>query len=617
MAGKIPEETLDRIKHSVNIVDVIHDYVQLSKQGKNYFGLCPFHGEKTPSFSVSPDKQIYHCFGCGAGGNVFTFLMEIENISFQEAAVQLAERAGIKLNVDITAEPVQALPKDHELMMSAHELLAKFYHHLLINTKEGQNALEYLFSRGFTKDQIEKFQIGWSPTGWNVATLFLKRRGFPISLMEKAGLVIRHEGKGDYYDRFRDRIMFPLHDSKGRVVAFSGRSLRDLQPKYLNSPETPIFHKSRLLYNLNRSRNSIRKKRQLILFEGFADCIAADRAGIDNGVSTMGTSLTEDHVHIIRRLTDEVLICYDGDSAGVEAAFRAGNLLEEAGCRVKVSVIPDDLDPDDYIQTYGGDKFRLDVIEASMTYMAFKMQYYKRGKNLQKEDEKLQYIDEILKEITKLSKAVERDYYMRQLAEEFSISLDALKWQQRQIYYAEKRNLPPSRPNWAGRISEKPSTGKIYPAYITAERRLIAYMLQDPELAYQIHEKLAGETFNLDEHQAIFTYLLGYYEEGKHPDASAFINFLPDPNLRKTVTEIEMMNVNMDVSDEEINDYINEVLNHQKMLKIKAKMEESKRAEQQHDYKKAAAIAMEVMQLRKMLKRKGSFKDVGRRGTNG
>jgi DNA primase len=607
MAGKIPEETLDRIKHSVDIVDVIQDYVQLSKQGKNYFGLCPFHGENTPSFSVSPDKQIYHCFGCGAGGNVFTFLMEIENISFQEAVAKLAERAGVQLNLDITAKPVQALPKDHELMMSAHELLAKFYHHLLINTKEGQNALEYLFSRGFTKEQLEKFQIGWSPTGWNVAALFLKRRGFPIQLMEKAGLVIRHDGKGEYYDRFRDRIMFPLHDSKGRIVAFSGRSVGNQQPKYLNSPETPIFHKSKTLYNLNRSRKAIRKKRQLILFEGFADCIAADRAGVDNSTSTMGTSLTDDHVHIIRRLTDEVLICYDGDSAGIEAAFRAGSLLEEAGCRVKVSIIPDNLDPDDYIQTYGTEKFRLNVIEAGMTYMAFKMLYYKRGKNLQKEDDKLQYIDEILKEITKLPKAVERDYYMRQLAEEFSISLDALKWQQRQIYFAEKRNLPPSRQPRISRISEMPAAEKIYPAYITAERRLIAHMLQDAEIAFQVHEKLAGETFNLDDHQAIFTYLLGYYEDGNQPDSSSFVNFLPDPNLRKIVTEIEMMNVNMDVSDKEINDYINEVLNHQKLLKIKAKMEESKKAEQEHDYKKAAAIAMEVMQLRRSLKMKGSF----------
>lgn len=603
MTGRIPEETIQQIKQSLDITDVIGEYVQLKKQGRNFFGLCPFHQENSPSFSVSPDKQIYHCFGCGAGGNIFSFLTEVENISFQEAVSKLAERAGVTVEVpsfggDGKKQP--AISEEKEQMLKAHELLAKFYHHLLMNTAEGQEALDYLEERGFSASDLETFQIGWSLPNWEFTTRFLEKRGFPLEWMEKAGLIIRKEDSGSYFDRFRGRIMFPLYDEKGSVVAFSGRSLHDEKPKYLNSPETPIFNKSRLLYNLHQARPAIRKQHRAILFEGFADVIAAARAGVETGIATMGTSLTEAHIQQIKRLANEVIICYDGDLAGMNAAFRASELLISSGCEVRIASVPDRMDPDDYIRRHGGEKFLHHVIETARTQMAFKMEYYKQGKNLQDEGQKLQYIEEVVTEIAKLKKAVERDYYLRQIAEQFSLSLEALKQQEKQVFFKERKKQHQHAPApQATSVYQAPN--KLYPAFQTAERRLIAYMLKSDDVAYKVKELLGGNTFNLDEHQAIFTYLLGFYEGGHEPDASAFITFLPNDTLRRLVSDIEMMMISKVASDEEIHDCIQQIFKHRKVLEIKVKKQQQISAEKAKDYLAAAKIAKEIMELKKEL----------------
>jgi DNA primase len=598
MAERIEEEKLNEIRQSVDIVELISDYVQLKKQGRNYFGLCPFHGENTPSFSVSPDKQIYHCFGCGAGGNIFSFLMEIEGLSFQEAALKLAEKANIVLELPSgSLSKETSMPADFQQMIAAHELLRKFYHHLLVNTKDGQHALEYLLNRGFTQESIEKFQIGYALNSWDFVFKFLTKRQFDPLLLEKAGLIIKRERDGSYFDRFRDRIMFPIFDQKGKTIAFSGRTLGAGEPKYLNSPETAIFNKSKILYNFHMARPNIRKLQQVILFEGFADCIAADRAGIENGVATMGTALTEEHIALIRRNTQSVTICYDSDSAGIEAASRAARLLSDSGCQIRISLMPDELDPDEYIRKFGGERFHTEVIDSSLTLTSFRLLYLRRGKNLQNEGDRLKYIEEVLKEISMLDKAVERDLYLRQISNEFSISLEALKEQQEQIVLTNKRNRKEKKPS----IFALRPVEQLRPAYYNAERRLISYMMRDPNIAYRVQEMLNGYPFNVDEHQAIITYLLGYYEKGLEPEPSHFMNYLEDDKLKRIVANIEMMSVKEDLTEQELSDYIKQVLNHQKMLKIKEKEAEEKEAERQKDYKKAAAIAMEIIQLRKSL----------------
>jgi DNA primase len=292
MGNRIPDELIEKIQRTSDIVDVISEYVQLKKQGRNYFGLCPFHGEKSPSFSVSADKQIFHCFGCGAGGNVFSFLMQHEGYTFIEAAQHLADKENIELPTLAPSEKTTSVSKDTEKMIAAHELLKKFYHHLLVNTKEGQHAFDYLLNRGFTKEVIDEFEIGYALDSWDFIAKFLVKRGYDASLMEEAGLLVKKNNSDDYFDRFRNRIMFPIMDHQGMTIAFSGRVLGDEKPKYLNSPETKIFNKSKLLYNFHRARVHIRKNQQVILFEGFSDVISSTRSGVEQAIATMGTSLT-------------------------------------------------------------------------------------------------------------------------------------------------------------------------------------------------------------------------------------------------------------------------------------------------------------------------------------
>ena len=598
--SRLSEEQLNMIRNAVDIVDVINDYVQLKKQGRNYFGLCPFHGENTPSFSVAPDKQIFHCFGCGAGGNVFTFLMDIEGYSFLEAAKELAERGKVPLEIATVDKPRNPQSEAEKKMVEAHGLLMKFYHHLLLNTKEGEPALQYLLDRGFTKESIERFSIGYSLNSWDFVLKFLTKRGFEEELLERAGILVRRSDDQKSFDRFRNRIMFPIKNHSGDVVAFSGRALDGDEPKYLNSPETPIFNKSKLLYNFHQARPSIRKKEQAVLFEGFADTISAFEAGVENGLATMGTSLTDEHLQVLKRNCSEVVLCYDSDKPGLEAANRTADMILEAGLSVKVAVMPDGMDPDEYIKKYGSENFLQDVINDNLTYLAFKMRFLRKGRNLNNEGERISYIEDILKEISKLPNAVEREHYLRQLSSEFSLSLETLMEQQKKLFFSEKKkgNVP--------RQHEQPSGGivlqyerKLQPAYMNAELRLIAHMLQDRETAFKIKHLLGDNPFNIDEHQAIATYLYGYYEESEEPDISLFLSYIPDPLLRKVVTQIQMMSVSPEPSDQELKDYVSVVLKHQKLLKLKDKEAEKIEAERMGNHIEAARIALEILTLKK------------------
>lgn len=599
---RLSEEQLNTIRSAVDIVDVINEYVQLKKQGRNYFGLCPFHGENTPSFSVAPDKQIFHCFGCGAGGNVFTFLMDIEGYSFLEAAKELADKGNIPLQI-VTNESSNEnqQPTASKKMIEAHELLTKFYHHLLLNTKEGETALQYLLDRGLTRESIERFSIGYALNSWDFVTNFLIKRGFDEDLLNQAGIIVKREDDQKTFDRFRNRIMFPIKNHQGDVVAFSGRALGNDEPKYLNSPETPIFNKSKVLFNFHRARPSIRKKEQAILFEGFADTISAFEAGVENGLATMGTSLTDEHLQILKRNCEEVLVCYDSDNPGLDAANRAADMILQAGLNVKVAIMPDGLDPDDYIKKYGSKSFMQEVIGDNLTYLAFKMRYLRKGRNLNNEGDRISYIEEVLKEIIKLPNAVEREHYLRQISSEFSISLDALLAQQKSLFFTEKKrgNLPQTnfREPTGGMVLQYEQ--KLKPAYISAELRLIAHMMQSKETALKIKALLGDTALNIDEHQAVITYLYGYYEESEQPDLSLFLSYIPDQQLRKIVSQIQMMSVSPEPSDQELKDYIGVVLKQQKMLKLKEKEADKAEAIRLGDHIKAAKIASEIIQLKK------------------
>lgn len=600
MNPRIQEEKIEEVRKSVDIVDVISEHVQLKKQGRNLIGLCPFHGEKTPSFSVSPDKQLYHCFGCGAGGNVFSFVMEIEGLSFVEAVVHLAKRSNVHLP-EISTEKSNKKNDRTEIWHRAHELAAKLYQHVLLNMDEGLEAREYLRHRGFTTEMIDRFQIGYAPDSWDFLTSFLEKRKFPLEEMVNCGLLSLREFDQKPFDRFRDRIMFPIWDGKGNIIAFGGRVIKQGNPKYLNSPESSLFNKSETLYFFHKARPNIRKKNSVVLFEGYVDVISAHRAGIDNGVATLGTALTEIQAKMLKRNTDHVVLCYDSDDAGQQATLKNAMILSDAGLNIRVANLPDGMDPDEYIQKYGPERFNQDVIGQSLTLMAFKFQFFRRGKNLQDEGQRIEYIRTILFEVSKLQSAVERDHYLRQLADEFSLSLEALKQEQVQIYKRQKKNVKHKHIEAVETSSFKKLPTKLQPAHVNAERILIAHMLQNDGVAEQVQKRL-GATFNIDEYQAIAAHLYSYYNEGFEPDPSFFIERLEDENLKRIATELAMMTINDELLDEELDDYVTVIMNYPKQLEIEKLTLERKKAEDAKDFLEAAKIGMEIIKMQQSLK---------------
>ncbi|MDA2039097.1 DNA primase [Bacillus cereus] len=563
MGNRIPEEVVEQIRTSSDIVEVIGEYVQLRKQGRNYFGLCPFHGENSPSFSVSSDKQIFHCFGCGEGGNVFSFLMKMEGLAFTEAVQKLGERNGIAVAEYTSGQGQQEdISDDTVIMQQAHELLKKYYHHLLVNTEEGNEALSYLLKRGITKEMIEKFEIGYASPAWDAATKILQKRGLSLSSMEQAGLLIRSEKDGSHYDRFRGRVMFPIYTLQGKVIAFSGRALGDDTPKYLNSPETPIFHKSKLLYNFHQARPFIRKRGQVVLFEGYADVLAAVKSGVEEAVATMGTALTEEQAKLLRRNVETVVLCYDGDKAGREATMKAGQLLLQVGCQVKVTSLPDKLDPDEYVQQYGTTAFE-NLVKSSISFVGFKINYLRLGKNLQDESGKEEYVKSVLKELSLLQDAMQAESYLKSLSQEFSYSMETLLHQLHQ--YRKEQKVQQKQVKQVSKSSQIVQTKPKLTGFERAEREIIYHMLQSPEVAVRMESHI--EDFHTEEHKGILYELYAYYEKGNEPSVGTFLSWLSDEKLKNIITDISTDEfINPEYTEEVLQGHLETLRRHQEKL---------------------------------------------------
>ncbi|WP_053219141.1 DNA primase [Virgibacillus senegalensis] len=603
MSGQIPEETIEEIRKANDIVDIVGEYVQLKKQGSNYFGLCPFHGEKTPSFSVTQDKQIFHCFGCQKGGNVVTFVMEMEGFSFYEALKHLAEKSGHSLPDSYQpAGQSEKVSPENQSVLHAYEWLTKLYHHLLRHTKEGKAGYQYLIDRGFTDEVIDTFQLGFSPNSKEFIVQFLEKKGFHPQTMVKAGLLAMNDQQ-EVSDRFRGRVIFPIRNHLGKTVGFGGRSINNLEPKYLNSPESELFHKGKLLYNFDLARSNIRKREEAVLFEGYADVISAYTAGVTNGVATLGTAITEAQAKLLRRYVDTVVICYDADSAGIQASYKAAKILKKAGCTVKVANMPNGMDPDEFIQQNGAERFRKEVVDVSDTYMSFLMRYLKKDYNLNLEGDRIQYVESVLDEVALIERPVEREHYLKELANEFELSMDTLSQEiaarRQKIGHKQDKMVQKSNTSMAtATYSQK----KLLPAYHNAEKQLIAYMLNNPSIAEKVKDELGG-SFNVEQHQVIVTYLYAYYEEGNGADVSQFLERLPDPSIQSSVVQIAMMPIHQDISDREINDYIRLIrVEHSDEATIKTLKAEQKLAEKQNDPVKAAQIAMQILEIRKQMK---------------
>ncbi len=599
--SKIPEQTIEEIRSKTDIVDLIGEHVRLTKRGKNWFGLCPFHGESTPSFSVSEDKQLFHCFGCGASGNAITFVMDISNLPFTEAVVQLAHRLDIPIDASVEMGSRTETNAAHKQMYEAHAFAANFYNHLLLNTVEGEKAYEYLQQRGFTRETIEKYGIGFALDDWEALTTLLKRQNFDLSEMAQAGLVIERDSGTGFFDRFRGRIMFPLYDDQGTIVGFSGRVLEknDKEAKYLNSPETPIFQKSKLLYNFHRARLNARKTGTVILFEGFMDTLSADRNGIENTVALMGTSLSDTQLVKLKRITNDLIICCDGDSPGWEAAKRFANLAMQKGFSLKIAILPGKLDPDDYISEYGAEAFTDKIIGNPHSYMSFMMAYAKRSKNLSHENDVLQYIHEVMEELAPLLTPVEKDIMLRHLSSDTGVSIEALE---QQFAKAAGKAVSQGR---SGSFSEpapppmpRPSK-KVLSATERAERLLLGHIVNDGSLFDTVRQH--ENVFVHDEYATLYIRLAGFYEQHGTPDFHRFAEMIEERELRRLVLEAASAERDPEHAGQEVEDCVRHLKKHRIQQLIEQKMHESKDAEKMNDHPAALELAREIIQLRKSL----------------
>ena len=408
---RVPEETIERIRNTADIYDVVAQYVDLKKRGRNFFGLCPFHSEKTPSFSVAPDKQIYHCFGCGAGGNVFSFIIEHEKVSFIEAVQQLGQKYGIQ--VDYQSGPSN---KIFSSLYKVHDLAVKLYHNTLYSEK-GKAALDYLYNRGLNDNTIKTYQIGFAPDSWDTLTNTIKSLSFNDDVYDKTGLFIKTD-RG-WRDRFRSRIMFPIFHQSGKPIAFGGRIFNHDDPaKYLNSPETPLYRKSEVFYGLHKTRDSIRKFSTAVLVEGYTDFLQLVQLGIPNVVALSGTALGINHASQIRKFASKVYLAYDGDDAGINATLRAGYVLFQAGIEPLVIPMPSDKDPDDWVREAGVNAFQ-EAMGSSMSLLLFHLQK-KDVKNLSATD-RSKTVKEILKEISLINDGIIRDDLLKSLSQELQL----------------------------------------------------------------------------------------------------------------------------------------------------------------------------------------------------
>ena len=441
----IPEQFVDELVSRTDIVDLVSGYVRLNKKGNNYWGLCPFHSEKTASFSVSPDKQICYCFGCHKGGGAINFLMEMENLSFVEAVQQLAQRAGMQVpesNYD------KGRKEKRERLLEMNKEAARYFHAQLY-TPAGAQALDYLRRRGLSQGTLTNFGLGFAPDSWDGLLNALAEKGYDKKMVLEGGLAVSND-KGRIYDRFRNRVMFPIIDVRGSVIGFGGRVMDDSKPKYLNSPEGPVYNKSRNLFALNIAKKT--KEGRIILTEGYMDTIALHQAGFDCAVASLGTALTADHAQLLARYTKEAVIAYDGDGAGVAAAQRAIPLLEKAGLKVKVLQMRGAKDPDEFIKAYGRDAFAK-LLDESTNHIEYRLEKIKSKYDLKDDAQRIEFLREATGLIATLSSAVEREVYGGRAAQTVGISAEAMAQEvkkelrrriQRENKRQERRDLAPA-----------------------------------------------------------------------------------------------------------------------------------------------------------------------------
>ena len=551
-----PEELVEEVRLKNDIVDVISGYVKLQKKGSSHFGLCPFHNEKSPSFSVSRGKQMYYCFGCGAGGNVFTFLMEYENYSFQEALKVLADRAGVELPKLEYSKEAKEKAELKTILLEVNKLAAKYFY-VQLKSEQGRAAYTYLKDRKLSDETITAFGLGYSNKYSDDLYRYLKTKGYTDEVLLKAGLISADERHGAY-DKFWNRVMFPIMDANNRVIGFGGRVMGDGKPKYLNSPETPVFDKSRNLYGLHRAR--ISRKPYFLICEGYMDVVSVHQGGFDNAVATLGTALTPEQARLISNYTDTVVLSYDSDGPGQQATRRAISIFEDTGVKVRVLSIPDAKDPDEFLKKFGPERFAL-LLEGSSGAMDFEVEKLRKKYDTDIPEGRVGFLQEFVRLLAGLSSPIQREVYLSKVCRELEVDKQAVAHQlegaiRRRKAGQEKRDARELRPFTARQASARTDLEKQkYPRFVLAEERLIAYLIRSPSAWDWVSQEIAPEEFISPRDREIYEAVAGRLSQGLTADMMSLSGELTEENLAR-LSEILASPGCGNISAKEAEDYI-------------------------------------------------------------
>ena len=522
-----PDELIEEVRMKNDIVNVISGYVRIQKKGSSYFGLCPFHNEKSPSFSVAPAKQMYYCFGCGAGGNVITFVMEYENATFQEAVKMLADRAGINLPEMEYSEEAKRKESKRAQLLEVQKEAAKYYYYML-RSPRGKTGYQYLSGRQLSEETMKKFGLGYADGAGSDLTAYLKSKGYSDELINESGLIGFDEKRG-MHDKFWNRVMFPIQDSNHRVIGFGGRVMGDAKPKYLNSPETMIFDKSRNLYGLNFARTS--RKGNIILCEGYMDVIAMHQAGFTQAVASLGTAFTAGQASLLKRYTEEVLLAYDSDGAGVNAAMRAIGILREAGLRGKVIDMQPYKDPDEFMKNMGAEAFQ-ERIDGAQNSFFFELKVLERDYRMDDPESKTAFHREIAKKLCSFEEEVERENYIESVAQKYNIGFENLR--KLVNSYAASTGLaqPVTRPRSTVAKKNTPEENVK-----KSQRLLLTWVTEEPEVYPKIKPYIAAEDFTEPLYRQVADKLFADLDRGSYNPA-AIISAFEEEEEQRAVAEI-------------------------------------------------------------------------------
>jgi DNA primase len=570
--GFYSEDIVREIRSRADIVEVISEYVSLKKRGENYVGLCPFHSEKTPSFNVNPEKQLFYCFGCGAGGNVFTFLMKKENLNFPEAIRLLADRFQINLPSGKYDKEITRDFQERREQLRLNKLAAGFYHNILLNTREGRRGLEYLTKRGIKPETIERFQLGYALPLWDSLIKYFRSQGIDINALQKTGLVIPRKDNRGYYDRFRDRIIFPIEDVTKNIIGFGGRVVGPGEPKYLNSPETLVFSKGENLYALSMIKKD--PEMDAIVVEGYMDCISLQQNGFTQAVASLGTALTQKQARLLKKYTNGVILAYDADSAGQTATLRGMEILAKEGLNVKVLSLPAGKDPDEFIRKKGRDAFR-EQLAGALDLVSYKLNLAKKGLDMQNSDGKLRFIRRAVKILSEIENEVEKEIYVQKTATELNIPVQVLKDEIKKRQFPNngfKYKNSQTRDNNKEFSKISPITG----AY-KAERIIIKLLIEDEAIREKVIKDLAPSNFINERTSKIAGVLFEMLQRGESITPDGIFNLL-DQDASSELSGILMTNPEFQ-DDDMVNSLVKKIKENYLKHAIKQVREQIKRAE--------------------------------------